>query len=58
MSVLSLAYTFGILTQKVNMLDENMKAQATVINNAPAVLNELQNINRRLVTIEAKLDRK
>lgn len=55
---ISFAYTFGILNQRVTTVESITKTNSEIIANTPVIQNELKNIDRRLESIENKLDKR
>ena len=57
LSAFSLAYAAGIQAQKIRTLEDEIRIQRVQLENIPAILNELVNINRRLQEILVTLEK-
>jgi hypothetical protein len=56
LSLITLAYTTGVQAQRIRTLEVEVEAHRTQIIQTPAMLNELNNINRRLSEMKTSLD--
>lgn len=56
LSLVTLAYTTGVQAQRIRTLEVSVEAHNTQIVQTPAMLNELNNINRRLSELKASVD--